>query len=547
MIRKRGSEKWSCSAQFDCGSAALGVICTKGQTKFGVVGVYAKSGTTAENVNMRASLFRDITTHVTGWGDALGGAGVMILGDFNMTLGGPQDSTSPTLRAQAYRDDTEAYSQMMIAAAAMDVWPVLNPHASAEESATHREGRRIDRILAPHRWLHGGAEMRRHPGWANDHRVLSLTCDVAGDVLAYKGPGVWSIPHWLPDLQEFRLFSEPKVQRFLGEFHALDPCDRGRAMDEFKAQAVADARAFLRDYGARQSILQEELREVLRLTLKDLGAGEGDSEALSARAAKAESLLSAHARHKAAEEEREQNVNNRELGDGPTAWFHDRARPPRDTAGFPMPDRKQGVAGTLDRIADHFDGDVPGALFSPRVTSELWQRVFLAAAPATEATAPDLDVNEEELLRRLARTKTRRAPGPDGIPYGYHKAFPALMKPIAAILSAAMDGQDLPTIHAHHERGRERERAGAHLSVTSARTCATSIRRVRHCAVWSPQRDVGVHADVHRPPHAREEDVAARVDVVGWCAPRRAPAGQICFPPAGCAWDPPGAPFSPPR
>ena len=218
----------------------------------------------------------------------------------------------------------------------------------------------------------------------------------------------------------------------------------GRGLDQFKEQAVADAQAFLRDYGARNSTIQRELRDVLRRALEDQSAGVGDIEVFKAVAERAESLLSAHARHKATEEEREHDVNNRELGDGPTAWFHDRAKPARASAGFPMPDREHGVAETLDRVADHFDGDVPGGLFAPRDTSECCQRVFLAAAPPTTATAPDTDVEEEELLRRLGHTKARRAPGPDGIPYEYYRAFPALMKPLANIFTAAMDGQELP-------------------------------------------------------------------------------------------------------
>jgi len=281
-----------------------------------------------------------------------------ILGDFNMTTGGIQDSIRPSSGVRAGAEDIEAYHQMMAAAAIMDVWTVLNPRLSSEKSATHREGHRIDRILARHGWLHGGSQIVREPDYLCDHRILRFTCDVSSDVLGYKGPGVWSIPSWLPDLPEFRKFSEPKIRRFLSMEVS------GRGLDQFKEQAVADAQAFLRDYGARNSTIQKELRDVFRRALEDQGAGVGDIEVSKAVADRAESLLPAHARHKATEEEREHDVNHRELGDGPTAWFHDRAKPARASAGSPMPDREHGVPETLDRIADHFDGNVPGAMFA---------------------------------------------------------------------------------------------------------------------------------------------------------------------------------------
>ena len=179
IIRRGGPEGWSCGSQFQCGSSALGVICTKGETKFGVVTVYAQSGSASACVASRARLFREVSMQVANWEGALGTAGLTILGDFNMITGGVQDSIRrPLTGIRAGAEDIEAYNQMMAVASIKDAWTVLNPRLSAEESATHREGRRIDRILVPHGWLHGGAEITRVTGYLRDARPQSSASDL---------------------------------------------------------------------------------------------------------------------------------------------------------------------------------------------------------------------------------------------------------------------------------------------------------------------------------------------------------------------------------
>jgi hypothetical protein len=158
-----------------------------------------------------------------------------------------------------------------------------------------------------------------------------------------------------------------------------------------------------------------------------------------------------------------------EYGEQGTLWFHRLGKQQPEKFPFMqvkaggqgpaislMTQQGAGQAGSV--LADYFDGDIPTGLFHPRHTSAPAQDLLLGAvdkvlsaeaASTCQGPVADGRVTVECLEGALAGAAAGKAPGCDGLPYEFYRAFWEEVRGplVAAFNEPFLSAQAQPQLH----------------------------------------------------------------------------------------------------
>ena len=264
------------------------------------------------------------------------------------------------------------------------------------------------------------------------------------------GSGVWRLPHYVARMPAYQRTLETVLPGWLSASQARVEAGGTAAAEweSFKERVRSFSRLFLDDYRA----LQRRRATRAEQTLEDMDAeleGAGFSMEASQRYLDAaEESHAERARADAVAAERA-GVRERDVHGRGTREFHGMCErrfraPPEvvtDMGGA------ASITGILEAVAKHYSGDQPGGVFALADVNRAAQDRLLAhfeqrLTPVERRD--DKPCSAGDLLTVLRRTAGGVAPGADGLPFEWYRAFPEALELLAMVAEGARQGGGLP-------------------------------------------------------------------------------------------------------
>jgi len=345
-----------------------------------------------------------------------------------------QAAVAPQRRCVGYVGGLQAVEDAL---GLVDCWRELYPGNETPGFTLARPGEtmaRLDRWLAsPHvqGWVTQATVVL---GLIGDHEGVCLTLVAKNS--AARGPGMWRLQPWVCTDPDFCSLMEAQIPAFWQEHPPLEGQKRQR-WEHFKLRIRDLAQSFM----MRKSQQAKAARRVLNL------AAEAAYEALcsnpqcrlrSAAWLHAKDALCALNAEWAKEVAAKAGFLLEHLGEKPTAWFH-RLHKQRQAAttithisapGAALPTPLAGPGGKEAAAAaftSYFTAAQPGGMFAQRHVNQDSQDTLLQALDSQLSQARhascDVAVTRDELLTALLGTANNKAPGSDGLPFEFYRAF----------------------------------------------------------------------------------------------------------------------------
>jgi hypothetical protein len=181
----------------------------------------------------------------------------------------------------------------------------------------------------------------------SDHRALSV--HVTSPRSVNIGPGLWRMPCSLPGVEEYRLAQTPMIKDFVTAAASIPDADLAGAYVTFKEKVRVFSTAFSQDLNRVRRARQAQLQEIVESSLQHMTQEpEGQSRSFwSEVAAQAEAFLVDGVAVEVHEATERAGLEARDLGDKPTAWFHDMGRNPWRPEAIPLPLPGRTIAGNV--------------------------------------------------------------------------------------------------------------------------------------------------------------------------------------------------------
>ncbi len=419
------------------------------------------------------------------------GTPLLLVGDWNCVLEA-QDIVGAGADPAGRRQGSAALRELVAAFDLHDVHRMWAPDLSlATHQTTHRgliTAARLDRVYCPTHLLSSVLEVTLDLGFPSDHRGVSVS--FAGPPLTALGKPPWRLALRTFFHPDFRQAVPNLVAEHLTRKPLSPTRTRGQRWDLFLL-AVRDASAALARHHA--AVESAERRALLALAAQLHRAFlEAPTGANLVAWRRAHRQLCAFETKAALAWEREQQALWQHGGECCTRWFYDTVhRKQTGTAHFFTAvqdhlgsvfalDSQEASLAAGQVFSDFYSSDHPQGLFAEPAVSLDAQNTYLAATTARfSESARDfceglpLDpITVDELRAALDACPSWTAPGPDGVPYGFYKAYWDLVgEELTAVLNEAFELRYLPltmregTIILIHKDG-PRERLGNYRPIT---------------------------------------------------------------------------------
>ncbi len=411
------------------------------------------------------------------------GLPLLLVGDWNCVLS-PADIVGAGADPAGRRQGAPALQDLVNALALQDVHRARDPTLRLPTHEASAGGlltaARLDRVYCTPHLLASVVDAAIEFGLPGDHR--GVTVSFAAPSAEAHGTAPWRLAlrtFFHPDFRE----AVPRLalQHIRGK--PLSPTrSRGQRWDLFLL-AVRDAGAALARHHAG---VETAHRKALVKLVSDLYQAfiQAQTEASLTAWRRAHARLVAFETEAALAWEREQQALWQHGGERCTRWFYDSAR--RKQAGSAhsfthvadhrgtvhVLDSREAAMAAGDVFSEFYSSDHPRGLFAVPDVSEETQDLYLHAAASRLSAAdtatcegdPLAPVTAAELRRALDACPSWTAPGPDGIPYAFYKAYwDVVGEELAAVLNEAFHLLYLPTtmrggtiILIHKDGARER-------------------------------------------------------------------------------------------
>ena len=508
-----------------------------------VVNVYAPS-VAAE----RAAFFRDALPLAMD-----GGGAVLLAGDFNCVCRA-EDRVGSTDSEHRFagRNELEAF---MVVHELEDSWSLPCrrglPHRNAHTFHTNvraQSGGLVYTAARLDRWL---AHVSLRP-WVVDTVIHPLRDDyLPGDhgavVLSLKppqlppcGPGVWSLPLWVLNEDEYIAAVKQAVAGFRRDNAGLSARDLWEGVKELVADV---SRSFC--LSAEEARRQPErlARRTARLAESVCRARPDDCTLALAQLKDAEARLAALHDEESAKAKQASDILWQDYGEQGTFWFHRLAHqhspldPSQHVVGpdgvrlsFAQPHER---AAAEDCVADHYQG-----LFATAATDVQAQDALLAATPerlSAEARADaegpggSSEITLDCLHEAVKSAPRGKRPGSDGLPFEFYTAFFKEVGPLlvaAAHEAFADEASDAPLsssqrlgliVRVYKGGGKPRDRCESYRPITLLNCDYKLIARVLASRLNGPANDIlAVTQTAFVPGRDIVDNVLFHLEEVDW-------------------------------
>ena len=416
-----------------------------------VVNVYAPS-----EPSERPAFFRDALPLAMD-----GGGHTLVAGDFNCVLrAADMRGTAPSLHRFQGRDQLEAF---MAVHELEDSWTApcalgrpeppyrstFHTRAPLPDGSLSATSARLDRWLTPvamREWISSTKIYPlREDYLPGDHGAVTLT--LCPPALPPCGPGVWTLPLWVLNHDEY----VAAIKQAMAQFRQQHAHLSARELWEGLKDLVADlSQAFCLRAAADARRPASLLRRTAMLAHAVCQARPSDCAVAAAQLQEAEQQLAQLHAEKAAASKLADDILWQDYGEQGTFWFHRLAHSfnpleiahhvvgpdgVRHSFAAPAADEREAAA---ECVAAHYE-----ALFSSAPTDVAAQDVLLAATPqrlsdqaaeAAEGPGGDPAITLACLQEAVRSAPRGKRPGSDGLPYEFYSAF---LPDLAPVLLAA--------------------------------------------------------------------------------------------------------------
>ncbi len=343
-----------------------------------------------------------------------------------------------------------------------------------------------------------------------DHLGVSFT--LVARTAPARGPNMWRLPPWVISETEFRSLMETHIPAFWRDNPPIQGQHRQR-WEHFKTSVRDASQSFTMARARQNRAVEAGLRAMVEAAYAGVCANPTclaqDAVWQQARAA-----LTTLRADRAREAAVKAGFLYEHLGERPTAWFH-RLHKQRQAATTithvspPGAEQLVPLAGPGGKNAAEaaftafFSAASPGGMFAQRPVSPAAQDTLLASLDtelsAERQTLCDAPVSLDELHAALLGTAKNKAPGSDGLPFEFYRAFWHLLgHQLQACFQEAFDSPDAEGLPGSQRmgiitllykgKGLRRDQVASYRPITLLNTDYKIMARALACR-WGPAAD----------------------------------------------------------